>query len=197
MSGAGWRLVATALWRRIDVPGLEHFRLWSSADAHRLEGTIVVAHDRAPLRVEYEVSCSQAWETTRVTIVLVDGETTRRLGLIADDERRWWVHNADLPAVAGCVDVDLGLTPSTNMLPIRRLDLVARAPGASVDVTAAWVRFPELAVEPFSQRYTRVSGRWFRYESDGGRFRADLEVDDIGLVVSYGSLWERVAVRRP
>jgi len=192
----GWRVVATALWRRIDVPGIEHFRWWSSADAHRLEGTIILADSTGPLRVEYEVSCSRSWETTRVTIVLIENETTRRLGLIADAERRWWVHNADLPAVAGCIDVDLGLTPSTNTLPIRRLDLLGRAPGVSVDVTAAWVRFPELTVEPLPQRYTRVSGRWFRYESNGGRFRADLEVDDLGLIVSYGSLWERAVLRR-
>ncbi len=90
--------------------------------------------------------------------------------------------------LAGCIDVDLGITPSTNTLPIRRLNLQV---GESADVTAAWVRFPELTVEPLAQRYTRLDERRYRYESTTG-FSAELEVDELGLVVRYGDIWERV-----
>jgi hypothetical protein len=78
----------------------------------------------------------------------------------------------------------------TNTLPIRRL---APAIGESIDVTAAWVRFPELTLEPLPQRYTRLSERRYRYESNGGAFVAELEVDDAGLVITYEGGWERVA----
>ncbi len=32
----------------------------------------------------------------------------------------WRVNDAAVPAVAGCIDLDLGFSPATNLLPIRR-----------------------------------------------------------------------------
>jgi uncharacterized protein len=95
-----------------------------------------------------------------------------------------------VPAIAGCLDVDLAFTPATNILPLRRLGLAA---GESGEMTAAWVRFPALSIEPLPQRYTRLDARRVRYESRGGAFTAELEVDELGLVVRYPPLWERVA----
>lgn len=97
---------------------------------------------------------------------------------------------ADAEALRGLVDVDLGFTPATNTLSLRRL---APAIGSSVDVTALWVRFPELTIEPLPQRYTRLSETRYRYESASGAFVAELEVDDLGLVVVYEGGWRRIA----
>jgi hypothetical protein len=97
----------------------------------------------------------------------------------------------DLEALHGLTDVDLGFSPVTNTLPIRRLD---PAIGESVAVTAAWVRFPELTIEPLPQRYTRLAERRYRYESAGGAFVAEIEVDDLGLVTTYEGGWRRSAV---
>jgi hypothetical protein len=99
----------------------------------------------------------------------------------------------ELPELAEFVDVDLEISPSTNTLPIRRLNL---AIGESRELTAAWVRFPELTVEPLAQRYTRLAERRYRYESVVSGFTAELEVDDLGLVVTYEGLWQRVAESR-
>jgi hypothetical protein len=46
--------------------------------------------------------------------------------------------------MAGCVNIDLNFSPSTNLLPIRRLDLSV---GASAIVRAAWLRFPGMNVQ--------------------------------------------------
>ncbi len=92
--------------------------------------------------------------------------------------------------MSGCADVDLGFTPATNTLPIRRLDLPI---GAQSEITAAWVKFPELTVQPLNQRYTRLSGTLYCYESLENGFRAEIEVDDEGLVVRYAGGWERIA----
>jgi hypothetical protein len=127
-------------------------------------------------------------------------ERERRLRLRADDDRNWHVDRDskpgadapadDLKAVQGLIDIDLGVTPATNTLPIRRL---APAVGRAVDVTALWVRFPELTIEPLPQRYTRTTQDRYRYESAGGAFVAELEVDDLGLVVTYEGGWQRIA----
>jgi len=89
----------------------------------------------------------------------------------------------------GCVDVDLAWSPSTNTLPIRRLAL---AVGARREVTAAWVRFPELTLEPLAQEYERLAERRYRYTSAGGTFTAVLDVDDDGVVLEYAGGWQRV-----
>lgn len=63
--------------------------------------------------------------------------------------------NSELaPAIQGCVDIDLGWTPSTNTLPIRRLQLGVGT--SSGPITAAWVRFPELKLEPLPQEYRNL-----------------------------------------
>jgi hypothetical protein len=90
------------------------------------------------------------------------------------------------PPPAGCLDVDLGFTPSTNLLAVRRLALSV---GEERSTRAAWLRFPELRFEPLTQLYRREAEHLYRYESDGGRFVASLEVDGFGLVARYGDYW--------
>jgi hypothetical protein len=106
----------------------------------------------------------------------------------APGDGSWLLAGQSIDEVEGCVDIDLGITPATNVLPIRRLNL---AVGESADVVATWVRFPSLAIQPLSQRYTRLSENRYRYESDTG-FTADLTVDAGGLVTTYPGGWERV-----
>jgi hypothetical protein len=199
------RLIRALLWRRVDIAGIEYFRLWDSAAGPRLAGTVIMADAGVPLRLKYAVACAPDWTSRGVHVALTRGAVTRHLKLTAGDGQRWWRSaeeaprcgsprpvpaTMEIPAVAGCLDVDLAFTPATNLLPLRRLGL---AVGESREMTAAWVRFPDLSIEPLAQRYTRLDERRVRYESRGGAFTAELEVDELGLVVSYPPLWERVA----
>ena len=177
------------LWTRQDQVSLEYFQLCQGVDDIRLSGTVLTSTDGKPLRLEYTVHCDGAWVTRSVRITLTHDTAERQLALIADDDRRWWRGGTELENLAGCVDVDISISPSTNTLPIRRLSL-ARGDGS--DVTAAWIRFPEMTVEPLPQRYVRTGDSTYRYASNGGEFTADIEVDELGLVVRYPPSWERV-----
>jgi hypothetical protein len=204
--GARSRLLREVIWRRVDVAGIEYFRLWASAAGPRLTGTVILADAGAPLRLKYAVACSPDWTSRGVHIALTRGATTRHLKITAGEDQRWWQSveevprggddgrrrscPVEIPAVAGCRDLDLAFTPATNILPLRRLAL---APGESRDLTAAWIRFPGLSVEPLAQRYTRLDEHRLRYESRDGSFTAELEIDELGLPVRYPPLWERVA----
>jgi hypothetical protein len=44
-------------------------------------------------------------------------------------------------------------------------------------------------VVPAVQRYTRLAESRYLYHSD--TFRAELDVDDLGLVITYEGVWER------
>jgi len=92
--------------------------------------------------------------------------------------------------VTGCVDLDLNFSPSTNLLPIRRLNM---AVGQQVEVRAAWLRFPSFRLEPLVQVYRRIDETRYRYESGGGTFITELRVNEAGFVTQYPNLWEEVA----
>ena len=177
------------LWRFLPGIALERVELWRRGIDWILEGTIVAQVDGPSAYVRYNVTCDDDWRTRAVSVDLFSGGSLRSLRLIPR-EGRWFADGVEVPAVRGAVDVDLSWSPSTNTLPIRRLDLAVGA--SSGPVTAAWVRFPKLSIEPLPQEYTRLAEDCYRYTSRGGAFTAELLVDELGLVVDYGDVWRRV-----
>lgn len=109
-----------------------------------------------------------------------------------EDTGLWLVNGAPEPRLTHCQDVDIGVTPATNTLPIRRLCLPV---GASQTLSTAWVRFPDLTVESLTQRYTRLAADVYRYESLHSGFQATLRVDEQGIVQSYSGLWSILSTK--
>jgi hypothetical protein len=173
-------------WRRSDeVETDEHCTLALRDSGLSLVGTVLGAEDGQPIRIEYRVLADRAGVTTAAHVRDLRGFATRTLVLERDAKDRWTVDGKSVRSLKGCTDVDLGCSPSTNTLPIRRLPL---AIGASHTIQAAWVRFPELTVVKAAQTYTRVDEFSWRYAS--GDFEAELTVDEEGLVASY-AVWQR------
>lgn len=183
-------LMRSGLWRRLDGRGWERFELTRHDALWRLRGTILARADGGPAETRYEVTCDPGWRTLRTTVTLRDDAGERSLDLVAE-AGRWSVDGVEVAAVRGCVDVDLEWSPSTNTLPIRRLELPVG--GATGTLRMAWVRFPALTVEPLPQEYRRIAPERYHYTSGGGSFEADIEVDTDGLVTAYEGGWERVA----
>jgi hypothetical protein len=177
------------VWRRTDVPGREEARVERTTAGWRLAGVLEVEEAGRTARLRYGIECDAAWRT-RVAIIEGDaGGSPIRFALAADGAGNWARDGTPVPAVVGALDVDLGFTPATNTLPIRRLAL---AVGESAPVRGAWLRFPELRLEPLEQTYTREAERTFRYRAlvDGEPFIARLDTDAFGRVVRYQGLWE-------
>jgi len=183
--------IETILWRGLVLPGHEACRLFSQ-DAHwHLEGTAVFSHEQQTCRLDYQVVCDAAWRTLSTSVAGWMGTTVVAIQIKTDAAGHWWLNEVEQPDVAGCTDIDLNFSPSTNLLPIRRLNLVI---GQKADVKAAWLRFPSFKLEPFPQQYHRLEENLYRYESAGGQFVADLKVNRSGLVVDYPGLWKAEAV---
>ncbi|HEX6068930.1 MAG TPA: putative glycolipid-binding domain-containing protein [Longimicrobiaceae bacterium] len=175
------------LWRRLDHPGHESAWVLPAGEGWQLTGTAVFEHEGQPCCLEYTVECGPDWVTRSARVRGSAAGAVVDLKIEADPERRWRVDGAERPEVEGCLDIDLNFSPSTNLLPIRRLDL---AVGEQASVRAAWLRFPSFSLEPLQQRYHRLDGGLYRYESGGGRFTADLLVDESGFVTRYPGVWE-------
>jgi len=167
------KTVRTAVWRWLKRTGLERCELVRDTAGWTMRGTIVTLGERGPAEASYTISCDPEWRTERADISLRDDSGARALGL---------------------VDIDLGWSPSTNTIAIRRLNL--RVGARSGPLTMAWVRFPDLRVGPLAQEYERLEERRYRYTSRGGAFSAVIEVDDDGLVVEYEGFWQRARETR-
>jgi len=185
-------LLRTVHWKRLDQPWVERCTLLRGGRRSArwiLDGTVIGSFDGEPFDVRYAVLCQQVWSTSQVEVSAMIG--TRVLGLeLVRDKRRWFIDATESPEQHESFDVDLGFSPATNSLPIRRLDLDV---GDSSEIRTAWVRFPEMTVEPFPQRYTRLAEHRFLYESLTSDFKAELTVDDLGLVTDYQGIWTRGA----
>ena len=174
------------LWRRLDQPGHEAAQLSFQESSWRLIGTAVFVYNRQPCRLSYRVVCDAQWRSVSGGVAGWLGDQTVDTKITIDAARRWWVNGTEYPQVAGCLDLDLNFSPSTNLLPIRRLDL---AVGQEANVTAAWLHFPNFTLEPLSQVYRRIDLATYHYESAGGAFVAELAVNAAGFVTDYPNLW--------
>lgn len=177
---------AVMLWRRLDTPGHDSARLSFRLGRWHLAGTAVFALESRACRLDYAITCDDRWRTMSATVEGWIGPESVHASLKVDSAGRWSYDGRSVLDCSGCVDVDLSFTPSTNLLPIRRLAL---AEGAEASVVAAWLRVPSMTLERLEQRYRRVDASRFAYESDGGRFTAELTVNEHGFVEDYPPLW--------
>ncbi|MEM8860251.1 MAG: putative glycolipid-binding domain-containing protein, partial [Chloroflexota bacterium] len=173
-------------WRRLDTSGSESALLSQTADGWTLSGHAVFLEEEQSCGLRYEIECNQEWQTQTVKVLGHIGTEPCDI-LIQLKNGSWTINGEPCPDVTGCVDIDLGFSPSTNLLPIRRLDLQT---GQKEQVKAAWLKFPEMILVPLEQSYTKQSESAYLYESRGGVFTADLEVNRDGFVTVYPDLWE-------
>jgi uncharacterized protein len=196
------------IWRGVEGCRLEAAHVELRPDGLSATGT-QIATDPVDYRLDYRLDASDGFVTRSLVVDAFGAGWSRRLDLRHDGHGAWtceaYAEGAvDLPApggdgasLLGSLDCDLGLSPLTNAMPIRRSGLDRRE-GAQ-DFQMAWVSVPELAVQPSGQRYEHVrrsaAGSVVRYVDRGlfEGFQAELELDADGLVVRYPELAERVS----
>lgn len=177
----------TMLWRRLDHPGHESALIFFADDAWHLQGAAVFLYHESACKLDYQIVCDSRWQTRSARVEGWVGSKMIESSVVVADDRRWVLNGRECPQVEGCVDVDLNFSPSTNLLPIRRLEL---SPGEQREVRAAWLRFPGFELEPLTQLYRRLDENTYRYESAGGKFVRELTVNKDGFVTNYPDLWQ-------
>ena len=144
------------------------------------------------------------WRTRRI-IVTATGETwSRYLDLSRLPDGDWLSDtvvrgDSDLPTpgivdgadLGEAVDCDLGKCPLTNVMPIRRLDLL-QGDVPETHLVMAWIEVPSLRVIRSDQVYGSGSDAGLvRYMSYNRDFNDELTVDPQGVVVEYPQLARR------
>jgi hypothetical protein len=175
------------LWRRLDAPGHDACRLERHADGWRLHGTAVYREGGVVTRLDYDVVCDEAWITRRGSVRGWLGEREVDLVIVRTATGVWSMNGMVATGLDGCLDLDLGFTPATNALQLRR---VALAKGQAVDVPVAWLDVAGGTLTLLRQRYERRSETTYWYEAPRFDYAAALEVASSGFVRVYPTLWE-------
>lgn len=200
----------TLRWRGVDDPARHDTAVVSFRPRElAASGTSVTGDYTAT----WSLSTSEGWVTRRFSIRVQAPTWSRSLELSRSCEGRWTAETqatgdpglpepgiTDHRALENAQDVDLGLCPLTNTMPIMRLDLLNHAaPDDDTALTMAWVEMPSLRVLPSTQVYSQVSA----YDGDRGSavvlfssashgFTTELAVDAHGAVIDYPGLAVRV-----
>jgi uncharacterized protein len=179
--------VASVLWRRLDTPGHDACRLEQRATGWVLDGAAVFSEDGSPAWLTYRVAGDLAWRTQ-------NGEVRGWLGGRAVEfivsrtcEGLWTLNGTVVAHLDGCVDLDLGFTPATNLTQIRRSAL---AVGQAADVPVAWLDPSAGTLEVLAQRYERRGETTYWYEAPKFDYAALLEVGPSGFIQRYPGLWD-------
>lgn len=178
------------LWRRMDPAGYDSCIVLRVSRNWHVRGTAVFSEDQRPCRLNYEIVCDMEWRTISG---LVDGWYGKRpitIELTAVPSLGWRMNGTFVPEVKDCLDLDLSFTPSTNLIPVRRMGLSV---GGSSISRAAWLSFPGLRLEPLEQTYYRDGPSSYHYQTTDG-FSTDLHVNDTGFITSYPGRWEVLAL---
>lgn len=166
---------------------------WHGLEA---DSTETCSFDESEHGILVESTVRGAFGECRYTLFADDHWQFRSLSLVLGsrmlrtefDGTVWTVDGLKRLDLEAARDVDIAVSPLSNTLPIRRLEL---AIGESADITTAYVAVPELTVVTDPQRYTRLASHEYLYESRDSDFRRVLTVDEHGLVVTYPGLFAR------
>lgn len=175
------------LWRRLDTPGHDACRLHGDGNSWRLDGAAVFAHQGAPARLVYDVTCNLEWQTQQGRVRGWLGTESLTLDITRTEAGAWSLNGETVPHLDDCFDLDLGFTPATNLLPVRRLALEE---GEAADAPAAWLDLATRGVTRLHQRYERRGESVYWYEAPSFDYAAPLDVTMAGFVRQYPGLWE-------
>jgi uncharacterized protein len=175
-----------ALWQRLDVPGHDACRLVELPSGWLLQGTAVFLEANAPACLSYEVSCDPQWMCQSARVHGFHGGRSLDIRIERDSAGHFTLDDAPSELPAG-LDLDLGFTPATNLIQLRRLDLrVCQA----ADAPAAWLDLGSDSLTLLEQRYERLGPSHYWYEAPRVPYAATLEVTATGFVRSYPRLWQ-------
>ena len=176
-----------ALWRRIDTPGHDACRVVDGPSGHRLEGVAVFRQDGVPGVLRYGVTADDDWQSRQGFVRGWIGDRAVDYLVVRGDAGVWRLNGTRVSGLDDCVDLDLGFTPATNLLCLRRMGLTI---GQSAEAESAWLDVTGGTLEGLSQRYERRAPELYWYEAPRFDYAALLEVAPSGLVRHYPGLWE-------
>ena len=184
-------MLTNLLWRGTEYHSLENCVVSSNEKGCEIDSVVVGFYQDKIYRVAYKIKTTVLWETLSIELVTKINGECRQSRFESDKKGNWIVNGKSERKFAGCIDVDISLTPFTNTLPINRLNLAIN------DEKVIEVLYCDLLQNEFSkvsQKYIRLSDTVYRFQNVPNDFEAAIEVDENGFIVDYPRLFVRTAI---
>ena len=176
------------LWKGRYYQSMEICKVISSDSNHDIRSTIIGVHDERIYHVDYHIRTNSNWQTSFAEIITnTGGKTIYRV--LENKKDGWYLDNRQTNIFGNADFIDISVTPFTNTLPVRGLELT-KAP-RTIDV----IYFDVLAddVSLVQQVYKRVGDKKYLFATKDGSFHAALHVDPDGYVTDYPTLFKMIA----
>ena len=177
--------------------------LWKGLDADTTENcyisffsTSIIVHseisgwiNNKPVTVEYYIKLANNWEVQEFEVIAQRESYPVKKYAMKRESNGAWTDNkgVQLAKFSRCSYIDITLTPFTNSLPINNLKLNE---SERKEIHVVYIDIEEEKVRVDKQRYTRLNDHLYRFENDGGNFKAEITVDKDGFVTNYPQLFE-------
>jgi uncharacterized protein len=176
------------LWTGREYYSLENCLISSSDSGVEINSVIVGKYNQTIYRVEYIIRTNQDWETVFFEVISRQNNISQYFKFEGDGKGNWFANGNPFEQFAGCIDIDIPLTPFTNSLPINRLKL---RDGDEKEIKVIYIDILEKQAKPVRQKYLRLSETEYHYENIPNDFEAQITVDQFGFVLDYPSLFVR------
>lgn len=179
------------LWQGKAYHSLENCVLINTENGFEVNSVITGLHEQVIYRVEYFIKTNKNRETIFFEIKSNLNGVIQSFRFESDGKGNWLTNDKPAGQFTGCIDIDISLTPFTNTLPISRLNL---SKNEQQELNVLYIDILNREIKPVQQRYTRLSTYQYKYENVPNDFEAVITVDDLGLVINYPELFERIAI---
>ncbi len=195
-------------WRKDDPPGAEYATIELERSRLRASG-VAIGSDPEPYRLSFDLRTGAEFVPESCVLAAEGAGWTRRLEIVRTEQGRWSASasgagasflpepGGQLDALQDALDLDLGLSPVFNTLPVLRHRL--HEGGRAGDFLMIWISVPDLAIHASPQRYTFLErraedDRIVRFEAigEGEDFAADVHFDADGIVIDYPGIATRI-----
>ncbi|QJB31284.1 putative glycolipid-binding domain-containing protein [Chitinophaga oryzae] len=177
------------VWQATLWPATEFLTVTKQEHNNLVKGIINGCTDADPFSIQYEIEVTPEWKVSSFHIRR-DGLQPTALKLTSDLNGHWFDKDGNhIEAFDDCTDIDISLTPFTNTLPIRRLTFEQ---GERKLLQMLYIKLPEFELQKLSQYYTKMEDRLYLYENGDSGFRAELPIDENGIVKDYPGLFTRI-----
>jgi hypothetical protein len=178
------------LWTGRAYHSLENCLIDESGRGIDISSIIIGRYEEKLFQVEYHIKTNLHWETVFFEIISRHSNQKQTISYDSDGKGRWTKAGQPQEQFNGCIDIDISLTPFTNTLPIRRLQL---QPQQTREIQVLYCDLLQGQTRAVRQQYTCVSATAYHYENIPRDFEATIQVDGSGFVVDYPPLFVRTA----
>ena len=174
------------IWTGKLYHSIENCLLTKTSVGNEIVSTILGNYENQIYKVGYHIKTNENWETIFATLQ-TQVDNSIELMTLEKKDGMWLLNDKYNDELKDIFDIDISLTPFTNTLPINRLQLKDNERQV---IEVLYFDVLEKKIKPVRQIYTRLATGHYLYENYDKSFKADIKIDEQGLVIEYPKLFE-------